>query len=117
MRQDSLNHRLMLWLNAAVNMGIAICIPVFNLWYLLRSETLDDAILNSLALLFILELDDIVSSQQLACILLTAWLHALHAECHPANWSLGQTRGHVRSQMNANITAEYSFCANHKIRH
>jgi len=51
---------LCLWLNAFVNCGLALVVPVFNLFYLLLSETIDDAVLNSLALLFILELDEVV---------------------------------------------------------
>ena len=52
--------RMCLWANTAANQGLAVVIPFFNLYYLLLSETVDDAILNSLALLFILELDEVV---------------------------------------------------------
>jgi hypothetical protein len=59
-RQDTYGNQIMLVLNMLVNQGLASVIPFFNLWYLLLSQTLDDAILNSLALLFILELDEVV---------------------------------------------------------
>lgn len=49
-----------LWINTAVNCFLAGLVPVFNLYYLLLSESIDDAVLNSLALLFILELDEVV---------------------------------------------------------
>ena len=59
-RRTMLCKRACLWVNTAVNRGLAVLVPAFNLYYLLLSESIDDAVLNSLALLFILELDEVV---------------------------------------------------------
>ena len=42
------------------NCGLAAVVPAFNLYYLLLFESINDAVLNSLALHFILELDELV---------------------------------------------------------
>jgi hypothetical protein len=47
-------------LNFAVNCVLAALIPAFNLYYLLLSDSVDDAVKDSLALLFVLELDEVV---------------------------------------------------------
>ena len=59
-RRTMLCKKACLWVNTAVNCGLAVLVPAFNLYYLLLSDSIDDAVLNSLALLFILELDEVV---------------------------------------------------------
>lgn len=68
-------HNLMLYLNALVNKGLSLLLPLFNIYFMLLSETPNDALLNGLALFFILEMDEMVLpswdgervSDELAC--------------------------------------------------
>ncbi len=53
-----LKHRILLCVNMAINGGMGMLITIFNLVFLLESADANEAILNSLALFFILELDD-----------------------------------------------------------
>jgi hypothetical protein len=49
---------LFLTINAVVNKFLCVVIFVFNIWFVLSSENSSDAVLNSLSLFFILEIDD-----------------------------------------------------------
>ena len=51
---------LLLQLNALINKVLCAAIPVFNVYFMLLSEDPNDAILNSLALIFVIQLDEMV---------------------------------------------------------
>ena len=51
-----------LYLDLIINVGVAVLIPAFNVFFLLKSETLIDAVLNSTAIFFVVELDDIMNA-------------------------------------------------------
>lgn len=59
-RMDATKHHV-LYIDLFINVGLAIVIPIFNVYFLLSSETVVDAVLNSTALFFVLEIDDYVA--------------------------------------------------------
>eukprot|EP01083_Nonionella_stella_P023259 64323_1 len=53
--------RVVLFLDIFINIIIVMVIPIFNIYFLLTSQSLIDAVLNSTAIFFVIELDDIVA--------------------------------------------------------
>ena len=51
----------MLFLNTCVNKYLSVLVPLYNIYFMLLSEDAVDAIMNSLALYFILELDQMAT--------------------------------------------------------
>jgi hypothetical protein len=54
---------LLLGINIFVNGGLGVVIVVFNFFFLITSKDVNDAIVNSLALLFIIEMDDVLKPE------------------------------------------------------
>ena len=55
---DVQRNRVILYMNFHVNVILGSCITIFNFFFLLNSANVSDTIINSLALYFILEMDD-----------------------------------------------------------
>jgi len=50
-----------LYMDLIMNVGVGVLSPAFNVFFLLKSASLIDAVLNSTAIFFVLELDDIMN--------------------------------------------------------